>query len=141
MVWYDIVSHGMVWAVHVRAAECRPGLVPGVPVTRETAVHTLQLVPNSSDLVFVCTGSAQAFIVTTQGQVVKRFASGKQTGGDFTCATISPQGIILIIEYNHIPSEYKWCPRRTIHHIRVPNQSTNDTLSAKMVLQNFATAI
>jgi hypothetical protein len=57
-------------------------------------VHTLELVPNTTDQIFVCTNSAQAFIMTTQGQLIKRFSSGKQTGsgGDFNCATLSPQG-------------------------------------------------
>jgi len=26
---------------------CRPGVVPGVPVTRELSVHTIELMPNS----------------------------------------------------------------------------------------------
>ena len=72
----------------------RPGVMPGVPVSREISVHTLDLVPNTSDQVFVVTSSAQAYIMTTQGQMIRRFSSGKQTGagGDFTCATLSPQG-------------------------------------------------
>ena len=72
----------------------RPGVVPGVPVTRETPIHTLQLVPGTTDQVFVGTNSAVAYIMTTQGQLVRRMASGKQTGGDFICATLSPQGKI-----------------------------------------------
>jgi hypothetical protein len=69
-------------------------VVPGAPVSREISVHTLELVPNTTDQIFVCTNSAQAFIMTTQGQLIKRFSSGKQTGsgGDFNCATLSPQG-------------------------------------------------
>jgi WD40 repeat-containing protein SMU1 len=61
-------------------------------VTRELAVHTMQLMPNSTDQVFISTASSQAFIMTIQGQIVKKFWSGKQSGGDFTCATVSPQG-------------------------------------------------
>lgn len=68
--------------------------MPGATVSREISVHTLELVPNTTDQIFVVTSSAQAYIMTTQGQLVRRFSSGKQTGagGDFTCATMSPQG-------------------------------------------------
>jgi len=42
----------------------------------------------------VCTNSPQCYIMTVQGQLVRRFASGKKegSGGDFNCATVSPQG-------------------------------------------------
>ena len=118
----------------------RPGVVPGVPVTRELSVHTIELMPNSQvyilipllvhvhffrparysvslpdcayfvhlksffciptfqqDQIFVCTNSPQCFILTLQGQLVRRFASGKKegSGGDFNCATVSPQGMLL----------------------------------------------
>jgi hypothetical protein len=72
----------------------RPGVLPGVAVTHEIAVHTLELVPNTSDQVLICTNSPHAYIMTVQGQPVRRFSSGKQpgAGGDFNCATMSPQG-------------------------------------------------
>lgn len=43
----------------------------------------------------MCTNSPQCFILTLQGQLVRRFTSGKKegTGGDFNCATMSPQGV------------------------------------------------
>lgn len=89
-------SDGTLKLWDIRSTEClltyRPGVQAGVSVTREIAVHTIQLVPNTPDLVFVCTNSPQAFIMTTHGQVVRSFSSGKQCGGDFVCATISPQG-------------------------------------------------
>lgn len=74
-------------------------MVPGASVPREISVHTLELVPNTTDQVFVCTNSAQAYITTLQGQVLKRFSSGKQTGagGDFNCATLSPQGLSYLL--------------------------------------------
>jgi len=89
-------SDGTVKLWDGRTAEClltfRPGLIPGA-VIRETTVHTVQLVPNSPDHhVFVCTKSPQAFLMTSQGQMVRTFSSGKSIGGDFLCATISPQG-------------------------------------------------
>jgi hypothetical protein len=69
-------------------------VLPGVAVTHEIAVHTLELVPNTSDQVLICTNSPHAYIMTVQGQPVRRFSSGKQlgAGGDFNCATMSPQG-------------------------------------------------
>lgn len=69
-------------------------MLPGVPVTRELSVHTIELVPNSPDQIFVCTNSPQCYIMTVQGQLVRRFSSGKKEGqgGDFNCATMSPQG-------------------------------------------------
>ena len=33
-----------------------------------------------------------AYVVTMQGQVVKTISSGKKTGGDFLCATVSRLG-------------------------------------------------
>jgi WD40 repeat-containing protein SMU1 len=89
-------ADGTVRLWDLRSTEClltfRPGQAAGSVVTRELAVHTIQLMPNSTDQVFICTSSSQAFIMTIQGQLVKKFWSGKQSGGDFTCATVSPQG-------------------------------------------------
>ena len=49
----------------------------------------------------MCTNSPQCFILTLQGQLVRRFASGKKegSGGDFNCATVSPQGMLLFWVY------------------------------------------
>jgi hypothetical protein len=49
--------------------------------------------PNNPDQIMVCTKSSQAFLMTAQGQVIRSYSSGKAAGGDFICATISPQGI------------------------------------------------
>jgi WD40 repeat-containing protein SMU1 len=64
----------------------------GGTARKETTVHTLQLMPNNPEQIFVATKSPQAYIMTLHGQVVRSFSSGKTTGGDFTCATVSPQG-------------------------------------------------
>lgn len=72
----------------------RPGLSCTVTaVSRDLAVHTLRLMPNNPDHLLVCMKGPQAFIMTIQGQVVRSFSSGKLTGGDFVCATTSPQGM------------------------------------------------
>lgn len=58
----------------------------------DSSVHTVQLLPTNPDHVLVCTKTYQAYLMTLQGKLIKTFSSGKQTGGDFTCATVSPQG-------------------------------------------------
>jgi WD40 repeat-containing protein SMU1 len=50
------------------------------------------LMPNNPDHVFVCNKSPNAYIMTIQGQIIKTYSSGKLSGGDFVCATVSPQG-------------------------------------------------
>eukprot|EP00602_Paraphysomonas_sp_CaronLab_P007893 CAMPEP_0185035328 /NCGR_PEP_ID=MMETSP1103-20130426/26523_1 /TAXON_ID=36769 /ORGANISM="Paraphysomonas bandaiensis, Strain Caron Lab Isolate" /LENGTH=495 /DNA_ID=CAMNT_0027572357 /DNA_START=80 /DNA_END=1570 /DNA_ORIENTATION=+ len=88
-------SDGSIRLWDVRTTECllnfRPGLSAG-SLAREIAVHTIQLMPTNPDHILVCVKGPQAFVMTTQGQVVKTFSSGKASGGDFTCATTSPQG-------------------------------------------------
>ena len=72
---------------------CRPGLsVTVTTVSRDLPVHTMRLMPNNPDLLLVCVKGPQAFLMTSQGQVVRSFSSGKLVGGDFVCATTSPQG-------------------------------------------------
>ena len=79
----------------VKTTDClsviRPGTVPG-SVIREFTIHTIMLMPNNPDQVFVCNKSSNAYIMTIQGQIIKTFSSGKVSGGDFVCATVSPQG-------------------------------------------------
>lgn len=91
-------SDGTVRLWDAKTTEClltyRPGVIPGA-VVKETTIHTLQLMPNNPDCIFVCSKSCQAFIITIHGQVLKSFSSGKQTGGDFVCATVSAQGKYL----------------------------------------------
>jgi len=54
----------------------RPGLVPGSTVKREHPIHTIQLVPNTNDQLFICTNSGYAYITTISGQLVKVFTAG-----------------------------------------------------------------
>ena len=93
-------SDGTVKLWDLRTTEClltfRPGAgMAAAPGMSEVAVHTLQAVPNNPDQIFVCTRSSSAYILTLQGHIVKTFSSGKRTGGDFLCATISPQGRLV----------------------------------------------
>lgn len=72
----------------------RPGLGAGSVIT-DSSVHTLLLVPNTpatQDQIIVCTRHYQAYLITTQGRVIRTFSSGKQTGGSFTCAALSYNG-------------------------------------------------
>lgn len=90
-------SDGTVKVWDSRTCDCiatvRPGVLHG-SIVRETTVHTIQLVPHTPDHLFVVTKSANAYIMTQSGEVLKTFAGGKPTGqgGDFLCATLSPQG-------------------------------------------------
>lgn len=88
-------SDGTIKLWEVRTTDClvtfRPGMLPGA-VAREHTIHTIQLMPNNPDQIFVCTKSSQAYLMTIHGQVIRTFSSGKQTGADFVCATVSPQG-------------------------------------------------
>lgn len=96
-------SDGTIKLWDVRSTEClltfRPstgagpssGLGGGLAI-KDTTVHTLQLMPNNAEQIFVAMKSPQAYIMTLHGQMVRSFSSGKLTGGDFTCATVSPQG-------------------------------------------------
>lgn len=58
----------------------------------ETAIHTLLPMPGQPNQFLAVNRTSTAHIVTLQGQVLRSFSSGKQTGGDFTCAAVSPQG-------------------------------------------------
>jgi WD40 repeat-containing protein SMU1 len=89
-------SDGTVKLWDAKTSEClltfRPGVVAGLPGLREITVHTIILMPNNSEHVFICTKSSQAYLMTAHGQLLRTYSSGKQTGGDFVCATVSPQG-------------------------------------------------
>jgi len=87
-------SDGTVKIWDARTTECmftfRPALSSRAMV--ETAIHTIIPVPSANDHFVVVNRSSTAYITTLQGQVVKSFSSGKMSGGDFVCATLSPKG-------------------------------------------------
>mmetsp|Transcript_23707 Transcript_23707/g.63746 ORF Transcript_23707/g.63746 Transcript_23707/m.63746 type:complete len:540 (+) Transcript_23707:406-2025(+) len=60
--------------------------------TAETSIHTLVPMPGTPDHFLAVNRTSTAHVVTLQGQVVRSFSSGKATGGDFVCGTVSPQG-------------------------------------------------
>lgn len=88
-------SDGTIRIWDQRTSECvmtyRPGGMAGI-ASSDLAVHTLQLMPNNLDHIMVVAKCPYVFIISTQGQLIKSFSSGKMTGGDFLCATVSPQG-------------------------------------------------
>ncbi len=94
----------------------RPGLAAG-SVDREATVHTLQLLPSNPDHLLVGVKSSQAFVMTVQGQLLRSFSSGKQTGGDFLCATLSPQGNVMCV--SSIYSNWKQLKLKTFINILV----------------------
>lgn len=88
-------SDGTVKLWDTKTTECiltfRPAAVPGA-VVRDLTIHTLIVMPGNADQVLICCREPMAVLSTVQGQVIRVFSSGKATGGDFVCATISPHG-------------------------------------------------
>ena len=88
-------SDGSVKVWDARTTECvltiRPGHLAGI-TSKDLTIHTLQLMPNNLDHILVVAKCPHVFIISSQGQLIKSFSSGKETGGDFLCATVSPQG-------------------------------------------------
>jgi len=75
-----------------KTCECVSSFRPPQTEGGEAAVSWLAALPGKSDQVVVCNRSPNVFIMSLQGQVVKMFASGKRTGGDFCAAWVSPRG-------------------------------------------------
>lgn len=61
-------------------------------VTLVTAGYSGQVIGQGEPLLFVCTKSPSAYLTNLQGRVIRTFTCGKTEGGDFLCATVSPQG-------------------------------------------------
>lgn len=76
----------------------RPGLSAG-DILMDVAVINIFLLPHnvatSTEMLIVCTKFHQAYLLTVEGKFVRSFSSGKPSGGNFTCATVSPQGKYL----------------------------------------------
>eukprot|EP01025_Chloroclados_australasicus_P007511 TRINITY_DN12428_c1_g1_i1.p1 TRINITY_DN12428_c1_g1~~TRINITY_DN12428_c1_g1_i1.p1 ORF type:complete len:545 (-),score=56.42 TRINITY_DN12428_c1_g1_i1:164-1696(-) len=65
---------------------------PQTSAGSEMSVNNVHLVPQNSDQIVVCNRSPTLFVMTTSGQIVKTFQSGKREGGDFVACCISPRG-------------------------------------------------
>eukprot|EP01038_Epipyxis_sp_PR26KG_P011992 gene11992-16055_t len=89
-------SDGTIKLWDIRSTECqltyRPGMIAGVPVSKETAVVSILQINSAQDQIIAVTRNCQAYLMTINGQIIRSFSSGKQVGGDFQCATLSPQG-------------------------------------------------
>ena len=115
-------SDGCVKVWDTRTSECvatwRPGAqVPGSFVASDRSIHTLQLMPNTPDHLFVVPRGSCAYVVTPAGDTLRELCDGgamgtgtgtgtgiggeggerkrgrqDAAGRDFLCATISPQG-------------------------------------------------
>ena len=79
-------------------ATYRPGLSAGDIVMDASVLHIFLLphtIASAAEMMIVVTKFHQAYLLTVQGKLIRSFSSGKQVGGSFTCATISPQGKYL----------------------------------------------
>jgi len=76
-----------------RTTEClhtiRP---PQSNAVADIPVNCVIPLPRVQDQLVICNRSATVHIATLQGQIIKSFSSGKQTGGDFVACSVSPQG-------------------------------------------------
>lgn len=69
----------------------RPGFSSGI--FKDLTVNTLHILPSNPDLMVVTVKGHYAFLVhATGGQLIRTFSTGNEKGGDFLCATLSPQG-------------------------------------------------
>lgn len=75
-----------------KTCECVTSFRPPQTEGSEAAVSWIAAVPSKADQLVVCNRSSNVYIMTTQGQVVKMFASGKRTGGNFIAAWMSSRG-------------------------------------------------
>lgn len=68
---------------------------PRTGTTRRPFPADVHLVPGAAQSgaeILVCTRSPEAFLMNTQGQVVKTLVSGKREGGEFLCSALTPRG-------------------------------------------------
>ncbi len=70
----------------------RPNLSSAEGAGREVTVHTVVGMPNNSELIVVGVKGPRAYVMNIRGQTVRTLYSGKATGADFLCLTVSPQG-------------------------------------------------
>jgi len=75
-----------------KTCECVTSFRPPQTEGGEAAVSWIATLPGKADQLVVCNRSSNVYLMTMQGQVVKMFASGKRTGGEFTAAWVSARG-------------------------------------------------
>jgi len=69
----------------------RPGQNAGASIL-EKSLTGIMMLPNDTDHFIVCSKGPQAFLMSSQGLLLRIYSSGKTSGGDFVCFTVSPQG-------------------------------------------------
>ena len=98
---FSSASDGTIKHWDAKSTDCLRTIRPGVDPSsggglKEEAVHTLQMLPGGvtgqAELIFACTKSCRAYLLTMQGDTVAVLSSGTLEGGDFVCATVSPRG-------------------------------------------------
>jgi len=82
-VW-DAKTTDCLTSFHPQDSSIPQGLLPGI--------NAMAQMPKSVEEIVVCNKSSTAYILNFKGQIVQKFSSGKQTGGDFVCCTTSAHG-------------------------------------------------
>eukprot|EP00743_Colponemidia_sp_Colp-15_P006630 GILK01007147.1.p1 GENE.GILK01007147.1~~GILK01007147.1.p1 ORF type:complete len:533 (+),score=98.95 GILK01007147.1:39-1601(+) len=86
-------SDGTVKFWDSKTTECLLTFKPPQPnVTGEIAVHTVLLLPKSTDQFIVANRSSNLLIINSNGHIVRTFTSGKRDGGDIVACTVSGRG-------------------------------------------------
>jgi len=88
---YSASSDGTVKAWDVKTSECTQTLKPITAQAADITINTICWLPKVEHLI-VCNRSPSVYRMTTRGDVVRVYSSGKDKGADFISTTTSPRG-------------------------------------------------
>ena len=86
-------SDGSVKVWSVKTTECLSTFKVAIAgQVGELPVLSVHVNPRNTEQVIICNRSNTISIINQQGQVVRKFTSGKRSGGDFVACVVSPRG-------------------------------------------------